>query len=106
MTREEWLVIAAAAAAFAIINIIMWTVIVIKNKREKHRAAITPDISSALLKASEELKAEPAKALKSGTSEETTPKVKTTAEAPPLHRRKDFTVLTDIIMINTDEIID
>ena len=44
MTREEWLVIAAAAAAFVIINIIMWTVIAIKEKREKRHKAVPPDI--------------------------------------------------------------
>lgn len=104
MTREEWLVIAAAAAAFVIINIIMWTVIAIKEKREKRAKAVPPDISRALLKASEELAAVPDPSdlrLNAGIGfEDTMP------SAPVIRRRDDFTVTTTIIMVYTSETID
>ncbi len=104
MTREEWLVIAAAAAAFVIINIIMWTVIAIKEKREKRHKAVPPDISKALLKASEELESlgDPSveRAAMGIGFEDTMP------SAPVIRRRDDFTVTTTIIMVYTSETID
>lgn len=101
MTREEWLVIAAAAAAFVIINIIMWTVIAIKEKREKRRSAVPPDISNALLKAAE--------GLNTASANDNAADTPLSAEAPKaaaICRREDFTVVTSIIMVNTEETID
>lgn len=104
MTREEWLVIAAAAAAFVIINIIMWTVIAIKEKREKRAKTVPPDISKALLKASEELESVSDPSIERATMgngfKDTMP------SAPAIRRREDFTVTTTIIMVYTSETID
>ncbi|WP_019679950.1 hypothetical protein [Ruminococcus flavefaciens] len=45
MSRDEMLVIAAAAAVFVIINIIMWSIIARKERKAKGNAA--PQINSA-----------------------------------------------------------
>ena len=95
MTREELMVIAAAAAVFIVINIIMWTIIAKIEKREKTKEQTSSAVKTAEPKA-------PTAALT-----EQKP-VKTTAERSVQilrEPRSDLVLIYDIVIIHTDEFI-
>lgn len=95
MTREELMVIAAAAAVFIVINIIMWTIIAKIEKREKTKEQTSSAVKTAEIKAPTAALAEPNS-------------IKTTVKKPmqiPREPRSDFVLIDDIVIIHTDEFI-
>ena len=89
------MVIAAAAAVFIVINIIMWTIIAKIEKREKTKEQTSPAVKTAEPKA-------PTAAL---TEQKT---VKTAVKEPmpiPREPRSDFVLIDDIVITHTDEFI-
>ena len=79
MTKEEILVVAAAVVLFVLINIIMWSVIAAKNRRERQKELARIETESVR-----------------SVSSSVPP------DAPPVR----FNIVESIIMVNTDEVID
>ena len=95
MTKEELMVIAAAATIFIVINIIMWTIIAKTEKRKKTKKQTSPAVQTAETKA-------PTAAL---TEQQP---IKTTVKKPmqiPREPRIDFVLIDDIVITHTDEFI-
>lgn len=95
MTRDELMVIAAAAAVFIVINIIMWTIIAKIEKRKKTKEQTSPAVKTAESKAPTASLAEPKP-------------IKTTVKNPmqiPREPRSDFVLIDDIVITHTDEFI-
>lgn len=86
MTIEEWLVIAAAAVIFVLINIIMWSIIAEKEKRAKG-TDIRRESPSAANTA----------ALRTDCDRFTVPNT-----ASP-KRTNNFTIKENIVIVHTDE---
>ena len=86
MTIEEWLVIAAAAVIFVLINIIMWSIIAEKEKRAKE-ADIRRDTSFA----------ENPDTLRNDNEQFNVPRT-----ASP-KRTNNFTIKENIVIVHTDE---
>lgn len=88
MTTEEWLVIAAAAVIFVLINIIMWSIIARKEKRAK-QAAILRDASpigksKTILVSNSQFKVPP-------------------PPPPSSQRTRTFDIKENIVIVHTDE---
>ncbi|MCR5111204.1 MAG: hypothetical protein K6B38_09905 [Ruminococcus sp.] len=86
MTTEEWLVIAAAAVIFVLINIIMWSIIAKKEKRAKE-AVIRMD-ESPIGKS---------RTIRAGQSQFHIPK------ETPSQRTRSFDIKENIVIVHTDE---
>ena len=84
MTTAEWLVIAAAAVVFIIANIIMWSIIAAKEKREKQA-----EISDTVLYAARSI------------SDDSTIRQGSDALSP--RRTSHFRITENIVIIHTDE---
>ena len=79
MTKEEILVVAAAVVLFVLINIIMWSVIAAKNRRERQKELARIETES----------------VRSANSS-------VPPDAPPVR----FDIIESIVIVNTDEVID
>ena len=84
LTTAEWLVIAAAAVVFIIANIIMWSIIAAKEKREKQA-----EISDAVPYAARNI------------SDDSTIRQGSDALSP--RRTSHFRITENIVIIHTDE---
>lgn len=119
MEKEELLVIAAAAVAFVIINIIMWTFIAVKEKRAKRKSEA---IVSQSIPQSVRTPHTVSEQIQKSTSERgsVSDSVRFSAAEPPLNnsssansspafterkKRSDFVIVDNIVMIHTDEIM-
>ena len=84
LTTAEWLVIAAAAVVFILANIIMWSIIAAKEKREK-RAEISDTVPYAAR----------------NISDDSTIRQGSDALSP--RRTSHFRITENIVIIHTDE---
>ena len=91
MTKYELMVIAAAAAAFVLINIIMWSIIIFRERKAREKNA--QNQTEAIVR-------------------NTAPTVEIPAVNPqptvrrPRVKRSDFIVIDDIVIVHTDERIE
>ncbi|GEM_PF-1768424 len=107
MTREELMVIAAAAAVFVLINIIMWTIIAKIEKRRKNKerkAAVDKKTSIPEASAFKQKVSGTTDGGSSAVQTETSANVKKTSKVSK-EPRKDFILIDDIVITHTDEII-
>lgn len=81
-TTEEWLVIAAAAVVFVIANIIMWKIIIAKERRAK-LTDINNEVRSRTIRVGQELPSP--------------------QDIDPPERTKHFRIKENIVIIHTDE---
>lgn len=81
-TTEEWFVIAAAAVIFVLINIIMWSIIAAKERRNK-QTDIYEEVNSTTIRAG-----------KGGIPKQ---------EIVPPERTKHFRIKENIVIVHTDE---
>lgn len=95
MTSEELIVIAAAAAVFIVINIIMWTIIAKIEKRKKIKEKTQAAVKTAEPQA-------PTVVLTEQNAVKTT--VKKIVQIPR-EPRSDFVLTDDIVITHTDEFI-
>ncbi|MBQ9898735.1 MAG: hypothetical protein IJM44_04700 [Ruminococcus sp.] len=90
---DEMKVILIAVAAFIVINIIMWTVIIISNKRVKRKSGSLPKVTSA----NEDVLARTIEIPVSEIAEEYARTVQKTV------RKQELKMIESIVMIHTDE---
>ncbi len=88
MTKYEIMVIVAAAAAFVLINIIMWSIIIFveKRAREKNGSAAAPIARTAPAEDMQMYELPP-----------------DNVSQRPRVKRSDFILLDDIVIVHTDE---
>ena len=81
-TAEEWFVIAAAAVIFVLINIIMWSIIAAKERRNK-QTDIYEEVNSKTVRAGQSVPA--------------------VQDIDPPKRTKHFHIRENIVIVHTDE---
>ncbi len=98
MTKYELMVIAAAAAAFVLINIIMWSIIIAKERRSRRKNAQTAMTAIPASVAEQIPQINPAADFH---AQELTPEPP--VQQRPRVKRSDFVLLDDIVIVHTDE---
>lgn len=121
MTKYELMVIAAAAAAFIMINIIMWSIIIAKEKKSRQKnapaqSAMPYNTMPAMTQAAPQsaTQARPMAQTASQTRTVSPSAALSTREFPteptvqqrPRVKRSDFILLDDIVIVHTDERIE
>lgn len=92
MTKYEIMVIAAAAAVFVVINIVMWSIIAAKEKKVRRKEVQRQRITEEPIPASSPVPV-------TETAEISPQPVK---ERPHI-KRSDFILIDDIVIVHTDE---
>lgn len=105
MTKYELMVIAAAAAAFVLINIIMWSIIIIRENKAREKNTQPQPLSAV-----------PPQNVVPATAQAFTSTVPVTSPAPvpvptptpqkPRVKHNGFVLLDDIVITHTDDRID
>ena len=125
MTKYELMVIAAAAAAFVLINIIMWSIIIAKEKKSRKNDApaqpampynAIPAMTQSVPQSVTQTRPVPQTATQTRPVPQTATQTRTVAfntranptEPPqrPRVKRSDFILLDDIVIVHTDERIE
>ena len=115
MTKYELMVIAAAAAAFVLINIIMWSIIIAKEKKSRKNDApaqpampynAIPAMTQSVPQSVTQTRPVPQTATQTRTVAFNTRANPTEPPQRPRVKRSDFILLDDIVIVHTDERIE